>query len=227
MVSRPVFIAYLNLVHSEMIDFTFHSGFSVSQKQKSIASLHENILKKYPDKKILEVSTKSMQEAGVMATNFNLSVTLKSGKRYRVEQLYQSSKVFDNGYSLRNELPFLDSKAMKRKIRELSQHDLVEFNQYGQVFPLEPKSFFYNWLYINALNKTETLKDEILEFDAFTDIEFNPKKSISSQAEACAIYEWLERNGLLERALADKENFFDIVYGSAEEKNIQLDIFSL
>lgn len=45
MVSRPVFIAYLNLVHSEMIDFTFHSGFSVSQKQKSIASLHENILK--------------------------------------------------------------------------------------------------------------------------------------------------------------------------------------
>ena len=51
-----------------------------------------------------------------------------------------------------------------------------------------------------------------MEYDAFTDIAFNPQKSINCQAEAAAIYVSLKKQGLLEEALKDKENFRKIVY---------------
>ena len=37
---------------------------------------------------------------------------------------------------------------------------------------------FYSWLYFIALNQNERLKVEILNYEAFTDIEFNPEKSL-------------------------------------------------
>ena len=64
---------------------------------------------------------------------------------------------------------------------------------------------------MNALNQHNDLKDEIIKYDAFTDIEFNPKKSINCQARSAALYVWLFRNNMLDKVLSsDKEykNFF-------------------
>ena len=60
------------------------------------------------------------------------------------------------------------------------------------------------------LNKS--LAEQITGYDAFTDIEFNPKRSINCQAEAAAIYVSLEKQGLLLEALKDKDSFKEIVY---------------
>ena len=49
MAKRPIFLSETSGFRSELIDFEFFSGFSMSQKQKSISSLHKNILKKYPN----------------------------------------------------------------------------------------------------------------------------------------------------------------------------------
>ncbi|WP_066805866.1 DarT1-associated NADAR antitoxin family protein [Moraxella oblonga] len=59
MAKRPVFIPSSNpskLVDVEMVDFTYHSGFAVSQKQKSIRSLHQAINEIFGFVNILEIS---------------------------------------------------------------------------------------------------------------------------------------------------------------------------
>ena len=69
---------FVSTPHSDIIfkevlcEFTYYNGFAISQKQKSIGSLHENI-KKIDDKlNILEVSTKSTEPLGVKLSAFNL-----------------------------------------------------------------------------------------------------------------------------------------------------------
>ena len=63
------------------------------------------------------------------------------------------------------------------------------------------------------------LADALMEYDAFTDIAFNPEKSLNCQAEAAAIYVSLRKRNLLEEALKSKESFIDIVYFSSFRKN--------
>lgn len=52
----------------------------------------------------------------------------------------------------------------------------------------------------------------------FTDIEFNPKKSLNCQARSAAIFVSLERSGLLQQALSSPAHFKEIVYNIAEEQ---------
>ena len=60
---------------------------------------------------------------------------------------------------------------------------------------LEPKTAFYDWLYLQALCQNRTLADQLLQYSGFTDIEFNPKKSFSTQARSCALFVALCRSG--------------------------------
>ncbi len=85
---------------------------------------------------------------------------------------------------------------------------------------LAGKTFFYDWLYIHTLVQEENaaLAEGILAYDAFTDIEFNPKRSINCQAEAAAIFVSLSRQGLLRDALESEDGFREIVFqGVASE----------
>ena len=108
----------------------------------------------------------------------------------------------------------MDSKSIKKRIQQINSEDeLVGFRFFTKDFPLEPKTYFYNWLYINTLVLNKKLSKAILEYDAFTDIEFNPNKSINCQAEACSIFISLVKRGKLEAALKSKEAFLEIVYG--------------
>ena len=36
---------------------------------------------------------------------------------------------------------------------------------------------FYDWIYINALYKNKEIFNELIKYNAFTDIEFNPNKA--------------------------------------------------
>ena len=55
------------------------------------------------------------------------------------------------------------------------------------------------------------LRRFVLDYQAFTDIEFNPEKSWNCQAYSVALYVSLVKNGMLEKALDSKENFKEIV----------------
>ena len=95
---------------------------------------------------------------------------------------------------------------------------IVAFQIDGKEFETEPKTYFYNWLYINTLHLYNELTEQLLVYDAFTDIAFNPQKSINCQAEAAAIYVSLAKQGLLKDALKDKKQFKEIVYSRKREE---------
>ena len=84
-------------------------------------------------------------------------------------------------------------------MREFADDQLTGFQFNGRQWPLTPKTAFYDWLYIRALRELDG-KDEIDEslcqYQAFTDIEFNPKRSVNCQARSCALHvALLQRDG--------------------------------
>jgi hypothetical protein len=77
---------------------------------------------------------------------------------------------------------------------------------------LEPKTAFYDWLYINALHKHPELAEQVLLYSAFSDIAFNPERSINCQAYAAALYISLHERGLLtDELLRDQKKYLSVI----------------
>ena len=215
-----------NKVEEKEIEYTYSPGFAKTQKEKNIKSIKENIEKKEGiENKILEVSTKSDIDLGVKLSAFNLSIKTKKDRIISVEMLFQSSKKFEKGG------PFLDildkdSKFAKKDTRLKENGELICFMYKGEKWELEPKTLFYDWLYINILDiniKEKKLKlKEIKKYQIFTDVEFNHKKSINCQARSLALYIVLHNMKQLKKSLEDKvifkKNLKKIYNLSCEEK---------
>ena len=213
MAKRPVFLPNINkkgFVEVKIIEFEWFPGYSISQKQKSIKSLHENIKKSNPSLRVLEISSKSYNPLGVSLSAFNLMIETKNNKKFSVENAFQASKVFEKGGPYIDLLEISPRKA-KRDPRLKSSGKLLYFQYFSRRWPLEPKTLFYDWLYINALALNKELSKEILEYNAFTDIEFNPKKSINCQAKSAALYVALKQANLLDYVLASSNNFMKLL----------------
>lgn len=193
-----------------LVDFKYHSGFALSQKMKSIESMHESIELLDSKLKIIEISTKSMNPLGVELSAFNLKFYDEDyGGEFFIENIFQSSKVFQNGG------PYIDllhvhPRDAKRDERLKNSGKLKHFHYNNKDWPLEPKSMFYDWIYINALKRYKNLSKDIVAYNAFTDIEFNHKKSINCQARAAAIFVSLSKLNLLNSVLEDIEKFKSI-----------------
>lgn len=214
MAKRPVYIVSDTKPYCKckMIDFEYSKGISIKQKQKNIKSLHEVFMVSNPNSKILEISSKSENPLGVALSAFNLMVKNKNGEDlFSVEAAFQASKVFEKGGPY-TDLLYVSSKEAKKDKRLKTSGSIIGFNFQGEEFISRPKTFFYSWLYINALISNKELAEAIMDFDAFTDIEFNPQKSLNCQAEAVALFVALKKNDLLEKALKDKNSFRQIVY---------------
>lgn len=219
MAKRPIFVPLMDgkrFVLEHYVDFQWHPGFAKSQKQKSIRDLHEMALIKYDVKRPLEVSSKSEDELGVALSSFNLKFTTKKGRTLTVEAAFQGSKVFEQGG------PFTDIFSMapmdaKRDSRLKNSGDLVKFSFFGEDWKLEPKTAFYDWLYINALLRNTDLIPLVTDRDGFTDIEFNPEKSINCQARAVALFCALFHNDKLDDALKSREAFSALYKGRVSD----------
>ena len=227
MARRPTFLISEEKPYFKEINmqFTYFNGFSIQQKQKSVESLHAAIKKLYPESKVLEISRYSLTELGAKLSAFNLAVSI-DGKKTTVESAFQSSKVFENGG------PYLDlfyspSIVSKKDQRLSSSGRLMKFVLLGDEFPANPKTFFYDWLYVNAVSQNKELLTKLSEYNAFTDIAFNPEKSINCQARSAAICVSLLKKGLLSDALKNKEAFKEIVYSDKNKitEGVQISFF--
>jgi hypothetical protein len=211
---RPVFIARKDgetLVETRTVEFHWHPGMAVSQKQKSIASLHEAVRTATGVTRVLEISSKSPETTGVAMSAFNLVIQTQKGRTFSVECAFQASKVFEAGG------PFLDildgtSLDAKRDARLQNSGRLLGFRFFGRDWPLEPQTAFYDWLYVNALRKVPELAEAARSFGAFTDIEFNPKRSINCQAYSAALFAALDARGWLDRVV-DPDSYLCLVKG--------------
>ena len=201
MAQRPVFAPrksapYVNVY---MPEFTWNSGLSASQKRKNVVDLHKAYNTRFPDQRVLEISSKSLEDLGVQLSAFNLlKFVPELGKSVSVECVFQGSKMFSVGGPY-TDLYTATSRAAKKDPRLQSSGYLTRFRFDGRDFPLQPTTVFYDWLYINALLENDELAQALLGYDAFTDIEFNPGKSLNCQAHAAALFVSLSRNGLIDQ----------------------------
>ena len=212
MANRPVFFPRFDAVGVEErhYEFEWFPGFAPSQKRKSVASLHGAVRREKPDARVLEVSRRSEIEAGVALSAFNLKLPV-DGTPCTVESVFQAGKVFEDGVGPFPELRTREPKLVRDVVRARSAgHLLAAFEADGVRWPLLPRTAFYDWLYLNALRANPELAAAVETFDAFTDIEFNPEKSLNCQAAAAALYRSLVHAGKLDEALSSQEAFLRI-----------------
>ncbi len=213
MANRPIFLSTNNpkqLFKEENIDFQFYNGFSVSQKLKSVKSLHKSA-NKLGFNNILEVSTKSNLKIGWALSAFNLMVEFED-RQISVECAFQGSKVFEGDIQYKD-IYHKTSIEAKKDPRLRTSGNIIGFEFNGEFWENEPKTAFYDWLYINALySSNSNIINELSNYNIFSDIEFNPKKSINCQARTCAILVSLVKLDLFNEALSSKDRFIEIVY---------------
>lgn len=212
MAQRPIFVPTRDddrLVREESVSFTWYPGFALTQAQKSIGALHD-AAQDYVDGLILEISTKSPDRLGVALSAFNLTFHDRNCRQLTVEAAFQGSKVFQ-GNAQYDDLYTKDAREAKTDPRLKTSGALEGFHFEDTDWPLEPKTAFYDWLYLRALNDNRRLAEQLLEFAAFTDIMFNPKKSFNCQARSAALYVALSRRNWVQTALSGAEQFLSLV----------------
>ena len=226
MAYRPIFIpgkTEENLVVEEEVEFEWHPGFLPVQKKKNVTALH-TVAKEQGFFPLLEVSTKSDNPLGVRLSAFNLQIETGIGK-ISVESAYQGSKAFVEGG------PYTDiykkkSFEAKRDTRIRMSGNLKYFEFFSERWELHNTTAFYDWLYISALKPHSEYFKRLTEFRGFTDIEFNPKKSINCQARACALFVSLLELNKLDDALKSQRAFIETAYplpaARPEEKQTDL-----
>lgn len=210
MAKRPVFVPTLTgypFVKTVEVEFKWFPGMAKSQAQKSIRSLHEAATH-VGYARLLEISSKAEESLGVALSAFNLNIT-RNNKTMTVECAFQGSKVFEQGG------PFIDlygasSWDAKKDDRIRTSGNVIAFDFMGSTFPTQPINLFYDWLYITALYQNAKLSAQILDYDGFTDIAFNPEKSWNCQAKSAALYLTLHKLGKIEQAMADVSYFVNL-----------------
>ena len=224
MAKRPVFFPLgkkNHLVREINFDFIWNPGFAPVQKKKNIIALHAAAAKQ-GFKPLLEISSKSEDILGQRLSAFSLEIETEIGK-ISLESAFQGSKVFEKGG------PFTDiykksSREAKKDQRIKNSGKLIAFNYFGKKWPLIPKTAFYDWLYISTLQPHQEYLKRLFLYKGFTDIEFNPKKSINCQARTCALLVSLLKLNALDEALSSQNNFIKIVSSDSFKQNHSIEL---
>jgi len=151
----------------------------------------------------LEISTKSFDDFGKKLSAFNIKIRLLDDSFITVESAYQGSKIFENGG------PYIDlfrrsGFEIKKDPRLHESGKLLKFIFDDEEWGLNPITAFYDWLYLKALYQNDELSNKLLNYNGFTDIEFNPEKSVSCQARSAALFVGLYKRNLLNDAMRRK-----------------------
>lgn len=223
-------------LEEKAINFDWHKGMSWQQKQKSSISMHEKIKESNPKSKPLEVSTKSTNfELGTNLSayvlkyhNYSVENIFQSAKVFndggpyldllkvdpkdarrdcRVQMKGSIRPCYRNssrGIEIKYNAPESCEYCKKRDKRQL-----LHFQSKEHKWELEPKSMFYDTIYIRALLENPELTELIHEYNVFTDIEFNQKTPYAKeglfncQARSCAIYVTLRNSSLQNNEILD------------------------
>jgi hypothetical protein len=211
MATRPVFIPTCkpgSLVRATGISFTWHPGLAPIQKKRNIAALHAAAQERSLSP-LLEVATKSDNELGRRLSAFNLTIITDVGS-ISIESAFEGSKIFERGGPYHN-LYRRDAREATKDLRIKTSGRLVGFRFLDQDWPLIPKTAFYDWLYLNALRTHDETFPMLFNYMGFTDIEFNPDRSVNCQARACALLVSLLKLDCLDDALDSQGVFLDII----------------
>ncbi len=224
MASRPIFVstpASKLLVEEVFLQLKWHPGFAAVQKQKNIRALHEAAARAgHPN--VLEVSTKSDNPRGQELSAFNLKVRSERLGEIPLECAFQGSKVFERGGPF-VDLYSTDVRSARKDPRLRESGKLVAFEFDGTRWPLEPKTVFYDWLYMGCIHPDRDRLQELLQYSGFSDIEFNPARSINCQARSIALCLSLMQRGELGEAVQSPSDFLRIVRNSDYRPDLKVE----
>ena len=215
MANRPVFRpdpSGFPFVKETLVSFQWYSGFAKTQAQKSIASLHASAARTGIEP-VLEISSKSPLRLGIALSAFNLQLRMGEQPSMSVECAFQGSKVFEHGG------PFTDlysstSRTAKQDPRIRNSGELTAFEFLGERFPTQPLTAFYDWLYITALSQNSALAERLLEYTGFSDIAFNPERSINCQARSAALFVALHHRSVIDHVIRDQDYYLRLITGA-------------
>jgi hypothetical protein len=230
MAERPIFVPEPDsseLVGELFFEIKWHPGFSSTQKEKNIKALHE-AAGKGGFAPILEISTKSENKRGRHMSAFHMTVQTKKYGRIKLELAFQGSKMFEHGGPFTDlyRTPDKEIGAAKRDPRLKESGPLAGFRFEGIDFPLEPKTVFYDWLYCSFLSDYREWAEKLYEYAGFTDIEFNPHRSINCQARSAALFLSLMKRGQLDEALQTPQDFIRVLMASEYRPQLRAEEFS-
>lgn len=212
MAERPVFIPKFSgfrLVDEVLVEFKWHPGMAASQKMKNVDELHHAAAMRGLGP-LLEVSSKAASESGRKLSAFSLKIVLE-GREIPLECAFQGSKVFEQGGPDTN-LYWGDGRDAKRDPRLKESGRLLGFRFEGKDYPLTPPTAFYDWIYFRALYPYREWIAKVGErCSAFTDIEFNPSRSINCQARSLALAISLLKRNLADDAIKSFDDFLKIL----------------
>jgi len=227
MAERPIFVPDPKsdaLVKEVFLRLVWSPGFAQVQKEKNIEALHK-AAEAAGYKNILEVSTKSEHKRGQHLSAFHLKVKTKEFGEIPLESAFQGSKVFERGG------PFIDlygvePREAKRDSRLKESGKLTGFDFEGTHWPREPKTVFYDWLYATSLYPHRDWISKLTFHDGFSDIEFNPFRSINCQARSIALFLSLMERKELDEAMKSPSDFLKRLENSAYRPQLRSDDFS-
>ena len=197
------------------MDFVWVPGMAPSQKKKNVQALHASAAH-IGLEPLLEISSKSDIELGIRLSAFNLKTRLPDGRLVPLEAAFQGSKVFERGgpyFDLYDVAP----REAKRDHRLRDSGRVVGFRLLEMAAPSEPRTLFYDWLYVRTLAQYEDYLARLDRYAGFTDIEFNPKKSLNCQARSCALFVSLSRMGMIDAASRSPEELMTVIQSHGGE----------
>lgn len=164
MASRNFWTIQNGKIAKGVMEFKWEPGMSTAQKTRSCKNLHNALLNAYR-LTAMDISSASPTKLGKALSAFNLMY-----KGYSVESWYQGSKVYKDG-TVSHDLYGKDSLTCKLEAKKRGMCDFVGFNYKGTIMPTEPRTVFYDWLYLNAMVDTYGTDLDLSEYDAFTDVQ--------------------------------------------------------
>jgi hypothetical protein len=209
MAERPIFVPAPDspqLVKEIFFQIKWHSGFAPVQKEKNIKELHEAAARS-GFRHLLEISSKSKSERGQHLSAFYMKVKMSNGKEIPLECAFQGSKVFAHGGPFTDLYWVREPRVAKGDTRLQESGPLKAFQFEGFTWPLEPKTAFYDWLYVVFLKRYRDWAPKLYAYGGFTDVEFNPHRSINCQARSCALFLSLMQRNLLDEATRSPQDF--------------------
>jgi hypothetical protein len=229
MAERPVYIPSPEspqLVEERFFTIKWSPGFALSQKEKNIVALHEAAKAGGLDP-LLEISSKSSSKTGRHMSAFHMTADTRELGAIKLELAFQGSKVFERGG------PFTDLYRKgeneigeaKRDLRLKESGRLIGFRFEGVDFPNEPKTAFYDYLYCSFLSKHRDWALSLYKYAGFTDVEFNPHRSINCQARSAALFMSLMKRRQLDEALQSPCDFVRVLTESEYRPQLRDDDF--
>lgn len=168
MAKRPIYVSTDSIDNPYIetdIEFNWIPGNTYNQKCKRRDSLINEIKKYFDINMHLEISTKSNNNLGKNLSALNLKLN-NNGLILPVEKFYQDGKIYDSN--------------------EFKGYKLGDL-----FFDKDPYGLFYDYIYILALYQNKEYHEALKPYYFFTDIEFNPNKSINTQARSASIFKTL------------------------------------